>query len=347
MIIDIVAFLINQKNFISCFNRLTKIDEKLAGENILLDLKKNQTNSFIFIGITLICELSLLFMNISIFSENLDLSVIVIWILSCGPLLINGIARIWFIQLLQLIQQRLNAINNFLDRTKMLFLKKKFDTELHLFDENFGYLKQEIFKLRSYNNFNESQEWDNLANKLNENVKIKKKVSDRKQIDLYQNEKFKINSAFLINDKMDRKLIILTRLHDEICECAKLINKMFSFQMLVTMAYAFMSITAQFYFLYCYLVGQEIPILFRSASNICISIIFISYTAYKCLLVIWIADGTRLESQNTGTELHKIANVVDESHFYSICNHLSLKVKIYFKEIIINEIYFPKNPYRM
>jgi gustatory receptor len=61
---------------------------------------------------------------------------------------------------------------------------------------------------------------------------------------------------FLIGDKMDKKLILLCRLHDEICEIGKSINAMFSFQMLLTMAYGFMSTTAQFYFLYCGLMGQ-------------------------------------------------------------------------------------------
>jgi gustatory receptor len=33
-----------------------------------------------------------------------------------------------------------------------------------------------------------------------------------------------------------------------------------------------------------------------------------------------------MESQKTGVQLHKIANVVDENHFYNVCNHLSLKL---------------------
>lgn len=60
----------------------------------------------------------------------------------------------------------------------------------------------------------------------------------------------------LIGDKMDKKLINLCRAHDEICELAKQVNQMFSFQMLITMAFGFMSITAQFYFLYCGLMNQ-------------------------------------------------------------------------------------------
>lgn len=59
-----------------------------------------------------------------------------------------------------------------------------------------------------------------------------------------------------VGDKMDMKLINLCRLHDEICEIAKLVNRMFSIQMLLTMAYGFIFITAQFYFMYCGLQDQ-------------------------------------------------------------------------------------------
>lgn len=60
----------------------------------------------------------------------------------------------------------------------------------------------------------------------------------------------------LIGDKMDKKLINLCRAHDEICDIAKQVNRLFSLQMLITMAYGFLAITAQFYFLYCGLMNQ-------------------------------------------------------------------------------------------
>ena len=79
-------------------------------------------------------------------------------------------------------------------------------------------------------------------------------ASDKKSIMM---DSFNLNEHdSLIGDKMDKKLINLCRAHDEICEIAKQINRMFSFQMLITMAYGFMSITAQCYFLYCGLLNQ-------------------------------------------------------------------------------------------
>lgn len=62
----------------------------------------------------------------------------------------------------------------------------------------------------------------------------------------------------IVGDKLDKKLITLTQLHFEIAEIAKTVNEMFSFQMLVLMAYGFMAITARIYFVYTGLAGQVI-----------------------------------------------------------------------------------------
>lgn len=61
-----------------------------------------------------------------------------------------------------------------------------------------------------------------------------------------------------LNDtlKMEVRLNGFCQIHDEICELGKLLNRMWSLQMLLLMAYGFMSITAQFYFLYCNIVNQ-------------------------------------------------------------------------------------------
>lgn len=66
--------------------------------------------------------------------------------------------------------------------------------------------------------------------------------------------------------------------------------------------------------------------LFRTAKNISLTIAAIVYTAYKCVVVIYISWKTKIDSQKTGVQLHKIANVVDENHLYNVCNHLSLKL---------------------
>lgn len=70
---------------------------------------------------------------------------------------------------------------------------------------------------------------------------------------------------------------------------------------------------------------QYIPELFYTASNYG-AIVTIIYSAYKCIIIIYISWKTKIDSQKTSVQLHKIANVVDENHFYIVCNHLSLKL---------------------
>lgn len=69
----------------------------------------------------------------------------------------------------------------------------------------------------------------------------------------YFNEVFAVNdnNRFIIENKLNKKLTRLCTLHDEICDIGKTVNQMFSFQMLILMAYGFMSLTAKFYFVYC------------------------------------------------------------------------------------------------
>lgn len=127
-----------------------------------------------------------------------------------------------------------------------------------------------------------------------------------------------------IADKFDTKLTKLCYWHDEICEIGKIVNVLFSFQMLVLMAYAFLSITAQFYFVYCGLVQQTVPLLFKSAENISISVVYFASTAFCCVYIIYMCWQTRNASNQMGVFLHKVANIVDENHFYETVSWKSL-----------------------
>lgn len=51
--------------------------------------------------------------------------------------------------------------------------------------------------------------------------------------------------------KVEEKLNNLCQLHDEICEIGKVLNELWSYPILVLMAYGFLIFTAQLYFLYC------------------------------------------------------------------------------------------------
>lgn len=64
------------------------------------------------------------------------------------------------------------------------------------------------------------------------------------------------NGAVVVGDRFDKRLTNLCYLHDEICEIVGIANYMFSFQMLMLMAYGFLNITSQLYFVYCSLANQ-------------------------------------------------------------------------------------------
>lgn len=73
------------------------------------------------------------------------------------------------------------------------------------------------------------------------------------------------NGAIVIGDRFDKRLTNLCYLHDEICEIVGIANYMFSFQMLMLMAYGFLNITSQLYFVYCNLANQVRLFIYFSA----------------------------------------------------------------------------------
>ncbi|KAG5672853.1 hypothetical protein PVAND_002942 [Polypedilum vanderplanki] len=317
MAIDIIASIINQQALIDVFDRLRDIDEKLERENIYLNYWPIKRASIIFIIIFILGEISLNVVTLIVFQDEVKLLQTFFWILGAIPLFVNGIAKTWFLMLIMLVQQRLRAINTHLNAIKESFVERKLHhvdgktlRKDNLFIDTGGYLEREIFSIRS-------------EMKKSNNVSTFGKII---KVAPYNKDLIRTSENSKIGEKLDRKLINLCRAHDEICEIAKQVNRMFSIQMLITMAYGFIYITAQFYFMYCGLLDQTIPALFNTANNIGLTISGITYTAYKFIVVIYISWRTKIDSQKTGVQLHKISNVVDENHLYNVCNHLSLKL---------------------
>jgi gustatory receptor len=161
MAIDVLACLVNQKSLIDVFDRLREIDEKLAKENILLDYGVIRRYSIIFMLIAFVGEITLGISNLFAFQETLVSLMSLWWMISCVPLFINGVAKTHFLILILLIQQRLRAINTYLNDTKQVFFERKIryltnnasvESNLkkdNLFIENIGYLEKEIFSTRN------------------------------------------------------------------------------------------------------------------------------------------------------------------------------------------------------
>lgn len=182
MIVDVFAGLIHQKSLIACLERLEKVEQDLAKENILLDYNKIKRNQSILVAICIIGELSLTVYNYFYFQTDLFEIASLWWFLTGVPLFVNGIAKIWFLVLILMIQQRLQAVNNYLNDTKQLFLDKKLKySSKHglkekgndeFYFENIGYLEREIFTIKNAKQPSHKEGWDYFKNITNASNKI-------------------------------------------------------------------------------------------------------------------------------------------------------------------------------
>ncbi|XP_055546403.1 gustatory receptor for bitter taste 66a [Wyeomyia smithii] len=333
MCIDLIASMINQKMLIECMDRLDKVDQKLAGENISIDNRRIQRYIMILLVAVLIFELLLTTYNFVVFVDVITLWSL-LWFVTAFPTGINSASRIWFVILVLAVRHRFRAMNKHMDELAGLLEEhnERWEDELEIEKHNIpmNYLEKEIFTIRSHRGIGlQSRKLGAPVGTNIINVRpIEKRLEDEKAIALKQSmfDFLTFDKYMRIDEKLDKKMILICRTHDELCEIGKSVNHMFSFQMLVSMAHGFMAITAQFYFLYCALSGQDVPILFRSAQVPQIAVLLIFSIAAKCVICIYVCWKTKTESQRTGIYMHHLANMVDETHFYQIVNHLSLKL---------------------
>lgn len=325
MITSIVMLIIYRSTLTSCLTGLAKVDEKLQGLTATpVDHLKPRKIVVMLITVTCICEVGLVLFNFMQFTISEDIIFQSYWWFASGvPIFCDALSRIWFLLLICLVKIRFQAVNShclelyrmFKERRAKLHSSKKESSNTQV---PLGYLTREIV---------DPKKRPRKVVIVQPNPIQLQSINQTPVPNIFTTENaWNADSPICVDEKMDKKLIELAKVHDELSQIAKMTNKIFRFQILLTMAYGFMSITAQLYFLYCGLVGQVIPVLFRSAESIGISMIYILYTSAKCVSVIFVSWKVKLESQKTGIFLHKLANVVDENHFYHIVNHLSLKL---------------------
>ncbi|XP_039440022.1 gustatory receptor for bitter taste 66a [Culex pipiens pallens] len=335
MCIDLLAAIINQKLLIECMERLEKVDAKLANENITVNNARIQRYIVVILVLVLVFESVLTTYNFVKFAEAYTLWSL-IWFITAFPTGINSVSRLWFVVLVLAVRHRFQAMNSHMDELAGMLEEhnERWEDELEIEKHEIpmNYLEKEIFTIRSHRRgvvhgmvpvkkFSSST-------KVIDVKPFEKKISEEKAIAQKRSmfEFLSFDKYMKVDEKLDKKMILVCRTHDELCEIGKSINSMFSFQMLVSMAHGFMAITAQFYFLYCALSHQSVPVLFRSAQVPQISVMLIFYVAVKCVICIYVCWKTKTESQRTGVFMHHLANIVDETHFYQIVNHLSLKL---------------------
>ncbi|KAJ6641358.1 Gustatory receptor for bitter taste 66a [Pseudolycoriella hygida] len=316
MVSDNIAFLVNQRKILDLFDRMEKVNSKLIRENIIVNLSRVRRNTIILVvGITIL-EIGLVIYNFVFFQDA-------IWFI---PIWLSTLAKVLYVSLVFVTKEFFQGLNQTLLTTQIFFnenkLLKKERLKNVIETDELSYLRREILvkqKIVARPKISPSVGLEKVVNVIPYGENDKK---------LFHNEKpFSIDSKeIFISDKMDNKIMKLCEIHDDISDIAKRINQMFSVQMLLLIMYGFMALTARIYFMYCSIVGQIIPVVFRAAESTTVSFIYLIYTSAKCLTVVMVSYSTKQVAQRTGIYLHKVAIAVDEDHLYETVNHLSLKL---------------------
>nr|XP_014092962.1 gustatory receptor for bitter taste 66a [Bactrocera oleae] len=342
MITDQLSALRNQSKIGELYERIRTVDEQLMKQNVIVDISKTAKSILLMVVLTVVCELIILISTYITLVNYTDWKSI-LWLFSCFPTLYNSLDKIWFANTLSALKHRFFVINTALEDMVESHEKLKRWTENggdgQVFrrpsianvsiDPALEYLYKELTHMEAVKAYNMARNkispiahsLNSFGDALETPKKLQKFISQPPTFNMvYESE---LNKDI---EKVEEKLNNLCQLHDEICEIGKLVNELWSYPILVLMAYGFLIFTAQLYFLYCATQNQPIPSLFRSAKSATITTIFLSYTAGKCIYLIYLSWKTSLESKRTGICLHKCGVVADNNLLYEIVNHLSLKL---------------------
>ncbi|KAI8123450.1 putative gustatory receptor 66a, partial [Lucilia cuprina] len=345
MVTDQLSALRNQNRLGKLYERIRMVDERLLREGCIIDNTPLRKRICVMIVFVFVCELTIMLSTYIVLIDYTKWKSL-LWIFSCIPTLFNSLDKIWFAVTLHALQQRFAAINRALnemvdehERYKMASRNDKKNFVNNKEKQIKGFLQdvqEENVNLNYlYAELSGASASDLAKFKLGKNRIIPVGTAAATSINNFnqlstkkKNNQMKIMYESQLNDivKVEEKLNNFCQLHDEICEIGKLLNELWSYPILVIMAYGFLIFTAQLYFLYCATQDQDIPSLFLSARNAFITGIFLFYTSGKCVYLIYLSWKTSLESKCTGICLHKCGVVVDNNELYEIVNHLSLKL---------------------
>ncbi|KAM7355565.1 gustatory receptor 66a [Cochliomyia hominivorax] len=356
MITDQLTALRNQNKLGQLYERIRLVDERLLREGCFVDNSMLHKRCTVMIVLVFAFELTIM---LSTYIVLIDYTkwISLVWIFSCIPTLYNSLDKIWFAITLYALKQRFMSINIALNdmvdehehfkmssRNPKIFSINKNENQVNDFirdleEENLNYLYAELNgvggggggrrAVRVGGSPNELLKYKKGINRIIPVAPVSTSYNNFNQISVKRNiETTKIiyESQLADVEKVEEKLNNFCQLHDELCEIGKMLNELWSYPILVLMAYGFLIFTAQLYFLYCATQEQDIPSLFLSARNAFITAIFLSYTAGKCIYLIYLSWKTSLESKCTGIYLHKCGVVADNNELYEIVNHLSLKL---------------------
>lgn len=284
MALDMLATLINQRHLVRCIQRLEQVDEKLAKENVHIDYSSLKRLSIILIVVTLCRKCLMILFGYFEF----DLNVFQLWSMYV-PICVSVLSKIYFVLIVCNIRKKFDAINLYLDELANSLNALNENNDKHSNEGNVGvdnnskpqnksniratnaqstlppgFLQREIlvkpkpkfFQIMTRPALNLVKPFD--SGEFVGNIELSRGTNFLNESVRFPINEFPLarNGHVAVGDRFDKRLTNLCFLHDEICEIVGIANYMFSFQMLMLMAYGFLGITAQLYFVYCSLANQ-------------------------------------------------------------------------------------------
>ncbi|XP_050328903.1 gustatory receptor for bitter taste 66a-like isoform X2 [Bactrocera neohumeralis] len=318
MFTDQIMALRNQRRLPGLFERIDCVDEDLRQLGITVDNRRVQRGIWLMIAFTFFCEFFIFFSSIWFLVEELKWTT-VLWIFISLPTFYNTLDKIWFLGILLGLRDRFDAINAELERIAEELEKRQnqqlkgelyqehdlvLQTSLPLRQEQIGDIKLEHLVR---NAFGES---------LHEPEPIRNYMLNISH-----------ESSLYTFKALQERFISLCQLHDSTCRIAKLLNELWSYPILILMAFGFVVVTSQLYFVYCASQPDHtIPLIFRSAKKRSISTVFLTYIGGKCVSLMLYSWKTSQAARRAGICLHKCGVAADTNEVYEIVNHLSLKL---------------------
>lgn len=271
-----IATLINQRHLVRCIQRLQQVDDKLAKESVQIDYDSLKQLSIILITVTLCRQLLMILFGSYIFDLNI--------FQLCGmysPICVSVLSKIYFVLIVCNIRKKFDAINSYLDELA-ISLNSLNDINFHTKhpnEANIGIENNDVTMRNKSTTRLTTVQTTLQTDFLQREFVVKSKPnffqimtrSGGNLVKPFDSVNFIGNAQFMtdthqfpfarsdqvaVGDRLDKRLTNLCFLHDEICEIVGKANYMFSFQMLMLMAYGFLGITAQLYFVYCSLASQ-------------------------------------------------------------------------------------------
>lgn len=270
MATDQISALANQSRLGKLYERIRVLDEALLREGCVVDNSMLRRRITIMISIVFAFELTIMLSSYIVLIDYTKFKSL-LWLLSCLPTLYNSVDKVWFTVTLFAIKQRFITINNALndmaeehDHFKMSSLNpKNFSANknndnmvkdiIDIQENNLNYLYTELSGGAA------TAASDLIKYKMGRNrivpvAPVSTSINNFNQLtDKKTRETSKIVYESQLNDivKVEEKLNHFCKMHDELCEIGKMLNEIWSYPILIIMAYGFIIFTAQLYYLYC------------------------------------------------------------------------------------------------